>query len=237
LAKIIKEHLLLSAIFLVGYLIIFIGSWALFGFGILLFIPIYLGMLYSVISVCKGKVIVFRDLFRYFNKIGRSIALSHYAVLSNIYLLLLAVLFRALYNFLRYALLTYILVNPYADMGVVMVSALVYISFQTALSFTTIIKLDRGVSTSEAMKESINIFLKRPIYYIVIRYIFFFRNFLIFGILVMRLLYNLGITESPKQMSGDPVMYSIILWFILLVITGPFYEKIMFKMYIKSKEH
>ncbi len=229
-----SQHIKLHLLILVGYIVLFLGSWATFIIGAFFFIPILLGISYAVFGLYKEEPINIKDAFKYMDKYSRSAALSHYTLLSLIYGLLLALI----------PLIRYILLNIFprntselviSILLVNFITILIYISLQTIVSFATIIKIDTNVSTQQAISLSKKMVFSKPLYFIGMRFLFFFRNIITFMLLVLPILYYYQIIESPNSISGNPVTILFIVWFVLLVLSTPFYEKMMVKTYLKNK--
>ena len=206
----------------------------MFGFGIFLFVPIIFGMTAAAFSAVRGERVTVKQMFEYFNGPGRSAAISHYAALTPASGILLALTFFGFYQALLYVLPQDVTGHPIGSVVIIMVSAFFYVAMQTFFSFATFIRIDTGVLTAEALKGSVSMVLKKPVYYMSMRYLFILRNHLVFGILIMQVLYHLNVTASPTHASGDPVMYSVFAWIVLLMVTGPLYDRMMVNMYLKA---
>jgi hypothetical protein len=229
-----KSLATLFIISLVGHAILIFGSWALFGIGIFLFVPIIFGMVDAALSFCRKERITLKSLFKYFRGAGRSAALSHYAVLTSINVVLLGVFVLGLFEAAFHVLPGQWTEHPVGSVLIIMGIGFIYVIPQTYLSFASFIRIDTGAPTGAALKRSMAIVREKPFSYIALRWLFILRNPLIYGLMAMRVLYHLGITESPTQASGDPVMYSFFIWVGIMIVSGPFYDTMMAKAYLKS---
>lgn len=228
------QHVKLHLLILVGYIVLFLGSWLTFMIGIFLLLPILIGIEYAVFSLYRDEQISIKDVFNFMDKSSRSVALSHYSLLSLIYGVLLA-LVPVIHNILLSIYFENAPDNILTALLVTFITILIYVIFQTFFSFSTIIKIDRNVSTQQAILKSKNLVFNKPFYFIGMRLIFFFRNIVLFILLGLQLMYRFGISDSPTNVSGRPAMIFLIGWFVLLVLSTPFYEKMMVKMYLKNK--
>lgn len=231
-----SQHVKLHLLILVGYTVLFLGSWATFMIGIFFLAPILIGIEYSVFALYREEHIKIKDAFSFMDKASRSAALSHYTLLSLIYGGLLA-LVPAIHNILLNVFSGDASENILIGLLVTFITILVYMIFQTIFSFTTIIKIDSNISTQQAILLSKKLVFSRPLYFIGMRLIFFFRNIAIFILLGLQLMYEFGISESPTNVSRRPAMLLFTGWFILLLLSTPFYEKMMVKIYLKNKDN
>jgi hypothetical protein len=230
-----SQHIKLHLLVLFGYIALFIGSWATFLIGALFLVPILIGINYAVFALYRNEPIKIKDAFKFMDKSSRSTVLSHYILLGFIYAVLI-VLIPVIDNILINILSVDISENIATSLIVTFITVLIYISLQTVFSFATIIKIDANVSTQEAIALSKKMVMSRPLFFIGMRLIFIFRNIAIWLVLGLRFMYYYGIIDTPTGVSGDPAMYLLIGWFALLVISTPFYEKMMVKIYLKNKE-
>ncbi len=230
-----SKHIKLHVLILVGYLALFLGSWATFMIGLLFLLPILIGIEYAVFALYKDEQINIKDVFKFMDKSSRSATLAHYTLLSFIYGILIA-LIPVTHNILLNLITKEASVNIVSSLLVTVVTILVYVSVQTVFSFSTIIKIDTNATTQQAISISKKMVFSKPLYFIGMRLLFFFRNIAIFLMLGLQLLSHFGITESPTSVSGDPAMLLFMGWFLLLVLSTPFYEKMMVKLYIANKD-
>lgn len=230
-----SQHIKLHLLILFGYIALFIGSWATFFIGVFFLLPILIGIKYAAFALYRNEPIKIKDAFKFMDKSSRSTVLSHYIFLGFIYAMLIA-LIPVIDNILIKILSIDISENIVSALIVTLITILIYISLQTMFSFTTIIKIDANVSTQEAIALSKKLVFSRPLYFIVMRLIFIFRNIAVWLVLGLRLMYHYDYIETPTSVSGDPVMLLFLGWFVLLLIITPFYEKMMVKIYLKNKE-
>ena len=232
--KHIRKNIKLYFAVILGYIILFLGSWATFFIGSVLFIPILIGIESIVFAYYRNEVFKMKDVFGYMNKSSRGEILSHYMVLGIIYALLFAAMSAMIFIY-QGLIGTIIPDNLTASLISISIIVIIYISLQTVFSFATIIKMDRDVSTSKAISLSKDMVYSKPLYFIRRRLLFFFRNIAINTFIIIQILYYNGIIDAQDSISGDPAAYSMYGWFLLLILSTPLYEKMMVKSYLKHK--
>lgn len=230
-----KRFFVLHTVFLVGYTILIFGSWALFFIGGIFLLPIFRGLVDIALASTRQYEIGIKDLFTYFRRSHKGPAIAHTLVTANIHLVLLST-FLILYQVFEALIPSSISDNSYVMTGVILISALPYIMIGTYFSLASYISVDNHADTLDALKGSILITKENIIKYSVFRLMFFFRNGLFFGVLAMRWAYHFNYSDTPNQLSGQPVMIMMFLWVGLLILTSPFYETMRAHMYLSSIE-
>lgn len=229
----LSRFYVLHLAFLLAFMILIFGSWILFVFGGILLLPIFSGVSYIALSSARNRRIGIKDIFIYLKRNHRKQAIVHYILIFNMYVISFGAFFL-FYQLIERLLPETLADNTYIAIGIVLISVLPYIFLQTYFSMTSYIRLDNETTTPDSVKRSIAAVKPNILKYTALRSLFFFRNIGFFVIIAMRLVYHFGLSETPYQLSGQPAMFMFFSWFIILVLTSPFYEVLMAHMYLRS---
>jgi len=230
----IRQFHVLHLIYLVAYTVFLFGSWVLFGIGGIILLPIISGITSVSLSSARNKNIKIKDLFKYFSRSLRKQEITHYFLMLNIFVVIFLVFFVSLQYFINSLLSEVMIVNIFMEMSILLFCIIVYIFVGTYFSLTSYIRIDKEVDTMDSIRESIALVKTSILKYTIIRFLFFYRNFVIFSIIFMRLGYHYGLSETPYQLSGTPVVIMILTWLVALILTSPIYESLRAHMYLSS---